>query len=140
MESRQRHGTCIIPGEHVLTEFPTLLSTSTSIGDAANMWCLPPSPLWWSNGMIQLQDPLCEAAAQMAAKAWRLLPRPDYLLKDHLQYPCTANAVASIAHCHAFLFLLRAAWTKDGWMDTSEWEDLWDVDAYYAHLDDLDFV
>jgi len=68
MESRQRHGTCIIPGAHLLEEFPTLLSTSTSIGDAANVWCLPPSPLWWSIAMIQLQDPLCEAAAQMAAK------------------------------------------------------------------------
>ena len=46
----------------------------------------------------------------------------------------------SIAHCHAFLFLLRAAWTKDnGWMDTSEWENIWDDDANYAHLDDLDF-
>ena len=40
---------------------------------------------------------------------------------------------------HTFLFLLRLVWTKDGWMDTSEWEDLWDDDAYYAHLDDLDF-
>jgi hypothetical protein len=27
---------------------------------------------------------------------------PDYHLKDHLQYPCTAKAVASIAHCSAF--------------------------------------
>ena len=35
--------------------------------------------------------------------------------------------------------LLRVAWTKDGWMDTSEEEDVWDDDAYYAHLDDLDF-
>ena len=45
-----------------------------------------------------------------------------------------------IAHCHSFLFLLRAARTKDGWVDTSEWEELWDDDAYYAHLDDLDFA
>ena len=71
--------------------------------------------------------------------AWRLLPRPDYHLKDNLQYPCTANAVASIAQCHAFLFLLRVAWTKEGCMDTSVGEDDWDDDAYYAHLDDLDF-
>ena len=44
-----------------------------------------------------------------------------------------------IALCHSYMFLLRLAWTKDGWMDTSEWEDLWDDDAYYAHLDNLDF-
>ena len=71
--------------------------------------------------------------------AWRLLPRPDYHLNDNLHYPCTANAVASIAHCHAFLFLLRAAWTKDGWMDTSVEDEIWDDDVYHAHLDDLDF-
>ena len=28
---------------------------------------------------------------------------------------------------------------KDGWMDTSEEEDVWDEAAYYAHLDNLDF-
>ena len=62
-----------------------------------------------------------------------------YAKRQLLQYPCTATAIASIAHWHSFLFLLRLAWTKDGWVDTSEWEDLWDDDAYYAHLDDLDF-
>ena len=30
-------------------------------------------------------------------------------------------------------------WTKDGWMDTLEEEDVWDEDEYYAHLDKLDF-
>ena len=45
----------------------------------------------------------------------------------------------SIAHCHTFLFLLRVAWTKEGWADTAVEEDAWDDDAYYAHLDDLDF-
>ena len=50
-----------------------------------------------------------------------------------------AKAVASIAHCSAFLYLLRVAWTKDGWMDTLEEEDVWDEDTYYAHLDNLDF-
>ena len=64
---------------------------------------------------------------------------PDYHLKDHLQYPCTAKAVASIAHCTAFLHLLRVEWTKDGWMDTLEEEQVWDEDAYYAHIDNLDF-
>ena len=48
-------------------------------------------------------------------------------------------SVASIAHCSAFLYLLRVAYTKDGWMDTLEQEDVWDEDAYYAHLDNLDF-
>ena len=67
MESRQRHGTCIIPSAHLLTEFPSVLSTSTCIGDAANVWCLPASPLWWSNAMIHLQEFLCEASAQMSA-------------------------------------------------------------------------
>ena len=60
-------------------------------------------------------------------------------LKDNLQYPCTATAIASIAHCHSFMFLLRLTWTDDGWMDTSEWEDPLDDDAYYTHLADLDF-
>ena len=43
--------------------------------------------------------------------AWRLFPRPAYHLKDNLQYPYTAKAVASIAHCSEFLYLLRVAWT-----------------------------
>ena len=71
--------------------------------------------------------------------AWRLFPRPAYHLKDHLQYPCTAKAVASIAHCSEFLYLLRVEWTKDGWTDTLEEEKVWDEDEYYAHLDNLDF-
>ena len=71
--------------------------------------------------------------------AWRLFPRPAYHLKDHLQYPCTAKAVASIAHCSEFLHLLRVAWTKDGWIDTLEEEKVWDEDEYYAHLDNFDF-
>ena len=59
MESRQRHGTCIIPVDDLLEDLymqadPTILITSTSIRDAANVWCLPPSPLWWSNAMIEL--------------------------------------------------------------------------------------
>ena len=29
--------------------------------------------------------------------------------------------------------------SEDGWMDTSEEKDVWDEDAYYAHLDNLDF-
>ena len=186
MESRQRHGTCIIPVDDLLEDLymqadHTILITSTSIGDAANVWCLPPSPLWWSNAMIELQVKLYKASVQMASKglsfrlkaptfvplkgerprrpreywpernfkwpdvqedprpAWRLFPRPAYHLKDHLQYPCTAKAVASIAHCSAFLHLLRVEWTKDGWMDTLEEEDVWDEDEYYAHLDNLDF-
>jgi len=179
MESRQRHGTCIIPSAQLLTEFPTVLSASASIGDAANVWCLPPSPLWWSNAMIHLQEPLRAASAQMAAKglslrlkappfvpvkgarpqrpreywpeknfkwpnvkdprpAWRPLPKPDYHLKDNLQYPCSATAIASIAHCHSFMFLLRLTWTEDGWMDTSVGEDPLDDDAYHTHLADLD--
>ena len=70
--------------------------------------------------------------------AWRLLPRPDYHLKDDLHYPYTAKAVASIAHCRDFLSLLRTAWAKDGWTETADWEDLWDEDAYYAHFDAFD--
>jgi hypothetical protein len=68
MESRHRHGTYIIPSSDLITEFPTAFSTSTSIGDAANIWCLPAAPLWWSNAMINLQADLREASAQMAAK------------------------------------------------------------------------
>ena len=68
MESRQRYGTCIIPSAHLLTEFPTVLSTSTSIGDAANIWRLSEAPLLVSNSMMDLQEELREASAQMAAK------------------------------------------------------------------------
>jgi hypothetical protein len=70
-------------------------------------------------------------------------------LKDNLHYPCTAKAVASIAPCSEFLkkkkpwllftYPLRVEWTKDGWMDTLAEEKVWDEDAYYAHLDNLDF-
>ena len=70
---------------------------------------------------------------------WRHLPRPDYHLQDNLQYQCTATATAFIAHCTVFLLLLRLAWTKDGWMDTLEWDDVWHDDATYDYLDlDLD--
>ena len=73
MESRQRHGTCIIPVDELLEDLylsadPTILITSTSIGDAANAWCLPPSPLWWSNAMIELQVKLYKTSVQMASK------------------------------------------------------------------------
>jgi len=34
---------------------------------------------------------------------------------------------------------LRLAWTKDRWVDTLEWDDAWDDEATYDHLDlDLD--
>ena len=56
VESRQRHGTCIIPSAHLLTEFPTVLSTSTSIGDAVNIWCLPAAPLRLTP-VVQWYDP-----------------------------------------------------------------------------------
>ena len=36
---------------------------------------------------------------------------------------------------HAFLLLLQLAWTKDGRVDTFDWEDDWDDDATYDHLD-----
>ena len=32
----------------------------------------------------------------------------------------------------------KSQWTKEG-RDTLEEEDVWDDDAYYAHLDDLEF-
>jgi len=44
-------------------------------------------------------------------------------------------AIASIAHCITFLFLLRLAWPKDGWTDTLLDYDAWDDDATYDHLD-----
>ena len=43
--------------------------------------------------------------------------------------------IASIAHCYAFLLLLRLAWTKNGWVDTLLDYDDWDDDATYDHLD-----
>ena len=60
------------------------------------------------------------------------------MTRTHLKKPAQLKN-ASIAHCSAFLYLLRVAWTKDGWMDTLEEEDVWDEDEYYAHLDNLDF-
>ena len=32
-----------------------------------------------------------------------------------------------------------AGGVDEGWADTAVEEDVWDDDAYYAHLDDLDF-
>ena len=40
---------------------------------------------------------------------------------------------------YIFLYLLRVEWTKDGWIDTLEEEQVWDEDEYYAHIDNLDF-
>ena len=77
-----------------------------------------------------------KGAAYLARKT---LVLTEEFFRERYNEAIQLNAVASIAHCHAFLFLLRAAWTKDGWMDTSVGEGLWDDDAYYAHLDDLDF-
>ena len=36
--------------------------------------------------------------------------------------------------------LLRTVWTKDGWMDPANQEDLWDEDTFYAHYDAFDAV
>ena len=184
MESRQRHGTCIIPSADLIEAFPSILTAPTSIGNAANVWCLPAASLPWSNAMVQLQDQLCQAAAQMAARglsfrlkppkfvplqgerpqrpreywpernfkwtnadkedprpAWRPFPRPDHHLKDDLHFPpYTAQTIASIAHCPTFMALLRTVWTKDGWMDPDNQEDLWDEDTFYAHFDAFDAV
>ena len=31
-----------------------MLNTPTALDDPANLWCLPPGPLWWSNAMLEL--------------------------------------------------------------------------------------
>ena len=73
--------------------------------------------------------------------AWRPFPRPDYHLKDDLHFPpYTAQTLASIAYCPAFLALLRMVWTEDGWMDPATQEDLWHDDTFYAHFDAFDAV
>ena len=76
----------------LLEEFP-LLRTSTSIGDTANVWCLSPSPLWWSNAMIEIQEPLYAASIQMASKglSFRLKAQTFVLLKG--ETPTTAQGV-----------------------------------------------
>ena len=81
-------------------------------------------------------------ADQKPRLAWRHLPRTDYHLTDNLQYACTPTAIASIMRPLPRLLAptrLRLAWTKDGWVDTRDWDDVWDDDATYDHLDlDLD--
>jgi len=62
------HRTCIVPSSELINVSPTVFSTLTSGGDAANIWCLPAAPLWWSNAMIDFQENLREASAQMVAK------------------------------------------------------------------------
>ena len=76
MESRQRHGTCIIPSADLIEAYPSILTAPTSIGNAANVWCLPAASLPWSNAMIELQDQLCQAAAQMAARGLSFWLKP----------------------------------------------------------------
>ena len=62
-------------------------------------------------------------------------------MKDDLHFPpYTAQTIASIAHCPAFMALLRAVLTKDGWMDPADQEDLEDEDTFYALFDAFDAV
>ena len=37
-------------------DYHPLLLTPTALDDPANLWCLPPGPLWWSNALLDLQD------------------------------------------------------------------------------------
>ena len=39
-----------------LDDYHPLLLTPTALDDPANIWCLPPGPLWWSNAILDLQD------------------------------------------------------------------------------------
>jgi hypothetical protein len=39
-----------------LDDYHPLLLTPTALDDPANIWCLPPGPLWWSNALLDLQD------------------------------------------------------------------------------------
>ena len=37
-----------------LNHLHPMLNTPTALDDPANLWCLPPGPLWWSNAMLEL--------------------------------------------------------------------------------------
>ena len=39
-----------------LDDYHPLLLTPAALDDPANIWCLPPGPLWWSNAILDLQD------------------------------------------------------------------------------------
>ena len=56
------------------------------------------------------------------------------LASAHLDHS-KSKIVASIAHCHTFLHLLRLAWTKDGWVDPLLDYAVWDDDGTNDHLD-----
>ena len=49
----------------LLNEYHPLLLTPTALDDPANLWCLPPAPLWWSNAMLDLQADLHTVMAEI---------------------------------------------------------------------------
>ena len=60
-------------GEHIrvrphnleaLNHLHPLLLTPTPIDDPANLWCLPPGPLWWSNSMLDLLEDFYRASEE----------------------------------------------------------------------------
>ena len=50
---------------HALDDLHPLLLTPTALDDPANIWCLPPGPLWWSNAMLDLQEAFHTVAAEI---------------------------------------------------------------------------
>jgi len=74
MESRHLHGTCTNINTLSIEEFPSILASSPTLGNPANIWCLLPAPLSWDNAALQLQWHLHDAAAEIGrvGKSFRL--------------------------------------------------------------------
>ena len=47
-----------------LNHLHPMLNTPTALDDPANLWCLPPGPLWWSNAMLELLPAFYLASAE----------------------------------------------------------------------------
>ena len=51
---------------HALDDLHPLLFTPTVLQDPANIWCLPPGLLWWSNAMLELSEAFYQASAEVS--------------------------------------------------------------------------
>ena len=48
-----------------LDDYHPLLLTPPALDDPANLWCLPPGPLWWSNTCLDLSSRATVGAAEV---------------------------------------------------------------------------
>ena len=65
LESRQTHGTCI--SVNTMDE-ESLFGASLALDDPADVWCLPPAPMWWANMVLLIRDEFSKASRELAPR------------------------------------------------------------------------